>query len=41
MRNFESNNVRLNLKDFAKGLYMLKIKDENGFVIQTEKVIKQ
>lgn len=41
MRNFESNNARLNLKDFAKGLYMLKIKDENGFVIQTEKVIKQ
>ena len=41
MRNFKSNNARLNLKDFAKGLYMLKVKDENGAVIKTEKIIKQ
>ena len=41
MKNYKSNSINIDISDFSKGMYLLKIKDEKGNIIKTEKIVKE
>ena len=41
MKSYRSNSINLDLNCFETGTYILKVKDENGNIIKTEKVMKK
>ena len=41
MKFYRTNMIKLDLNDFETGTYILKLKDENGNIVRTEKIIKE
>ena len=41
MKFYRTNMINLDLNDFESGTYILKLKDENGNIVRTEKIIKE
>jgi len=41
MKFYRTNIINLDLNDFESGTYILKLKDENGNIVRTEKIIKE
>lgn len=41
MRNHKANKSTINITSISKGIYLLKIKDKNGYLLKSEKIIKE
>lgn len=41
MKQYKSNLANIDISDFTNGLYMINLKDDNGNIIKTEKIVKE
>ncbi|MCK4662264.1 MAG: T9SS type A sorting domain-containing protein [Bacteroidales bacterium] len=41
MKQYKSNSINIDISDLSKGIYLLKLKDENGSIIKTKKIVKE
>jgi len=41
MKSYKSNSANLNVFDFETGTYILKVKNIEGQIIKTEKIVKK
>ena len=41
MKQYKSNSINIDISDLSKGIYLLKLKDKTGSIIQTKKIVKE
>ena len=41
MKQYKSSSRNIDISDFSKGIYLLKLKNENGNIIKSEKIVKE